>query len=114
MPKTAPDKRLQEEAIAFVATLGNNGSEAARRTGVKKSTLWRFLQTGCAMEETRSAIREGISRNKSETTALNEPSFKSRQGKASITADDLKAIRAICQNMITLVDEYESSSGGAN
>ncbi|WP_124470903.1 hypothetical protein [Burkholderia ubonensis] len=109
MPKIQPDEALLVEIRSFVRESGG-ASRAAAALGVEKTLLWRFCSSGRAIERNRSRLRDALSalknatakRNVAESTAAVAVEAAQHQ----ISASNLKEMRALFQNMITLIDAY--------
>jgi hypothetical protein len=118
MPKIVKDDLLQDKVRALVQAAGSYAA-AARMLDINKVTIWRFHETGCAIDRTRVAIKEALRRVESEIN--NKKSVTDNAGnvtnslgkKTDLQVPDLRMIRAFCQSMIALVDAYESIDTGS-
>jgi hypothetical protein len=108
MPRVSKDVELHGEVRAFVSNSGGV-AKAARLLGFDRSTLWRFLKTGCALEQTRLKIQAGLKRNESATNAPLRNRMEAVLDKepVPVLGDELKVMRAFCQKMMALIDMYE-------
>lgn len=112
MPKLSKDVKLHQDVQNFVKAAGTV-SQAARELGVDRVTLWRFYHSGCALDRTRHALSQAISRNKSVTTEnLAHETTTTRTTPRVVSEEDLRTMRSICNGMMTLIEMYEQQLSG--
>lgn len=113
MPKVHSDNTLLLQVRKIVENHGGC-SPAAKFLEVDKTTLWRFIKTGCAIERTRVTLRKSVVRHEN---AINENSSalnKTLQGKeATLSLDDLQRMKTMLQMMILVIDSYAASAPNA-
>lgn len=114
MPRVLEDVKLRDEVRQFVSDTGSI-SKAAQLLGFDRTTLWRFHNTGCALEQTRLKIQAALKRNESATNASSHSGTESIPGKdlAPVLGDELKVMRAFCQKMLAMIDMFEHQTSVA-
>lgn len=116
MPKVVVDKDLKDEVAAIINTLGS-GKKAADAMGVDRTMVWRFNNTGRAIEKNRKALKDGIARYKNETKPEHrETHFDTIDLHNMNMGEDLKFLRSLCNKVLTILDGYENlmANGAGN
>jgi hypothetical protein len=113
MPKVPEDQDLRSQIEEFVRHVGTNEA-AATLLDINKSTLWKFRRGGCAIDRTRTILREGLARNK-----RNENDKESEINGAESNVihktllpdqlEDLGKWRSMFQTMIVVIDLFEQT-----
>lgn len=106
MPKVVTDNALLAEVLAIEKLVGSR-SKLALQLGVDRATFWRFCRTGRAIDKTREAIRQGLMRNKSETTGSIGKVEISIENSFGVNIHDMQSIRSLCNTVLTVLDGYE-------
>lgn len=112
MPKVNKDNELFEKVVAIIRSVGSV-SEAARRLGVNKATLWRFSKGGRAIGRTRAALVQALALIESETARPSEPHRSQERGIEGFPVEDLRGMRELCNRMVAWIDMAEKASANA-
>lgn len=110
MPKIAPDDNLLIKVRALVA-MHAGCSAAAKFIGIDKVTLWRFLNTGAAIERNKAKLRSAV--EECENEPGERKSEKSEAGAGlqnGLSLDNLETMKSMCQTMILVIESYMASS----
>jgi hypothetical protein len=109
MPKVKEDLDLVRKTRLLVERLGGIGV-AAHYAGMDKTTLWRFLKNGRAIEKNRELLRIalGVQKNEMPGASNEQNAKKSETAAARPLPHDLRRIRAMCQSMMVVIDMYET------
>lgn len=111
MPKVKEDLDLVSKTRDLVDRLGSLGV-AAQHVGMDKTTLWRFLKNGRAIEKNRELLRRalGVQQKEMQSASGEQNAKKSETAAARQLPHDLQRIRAMCQSMMVVIDMYETWS----
>jgi len=107
MPKVGTDSELLAQVLALEEEVGNL-SKIAVLLNVDRSTLWRFIRTGRAIERNREMIRSGLLRIKSETNVQTAQVNEATPFTLSASIhEDVRMLRSLCTTVLTVLDGYE-------
>jgi hypothetical protein len=110
MPKIAPDDNLLIEVRALVAKHAGC-SAAAKFIGINKATLWRFLNTGAAIERNKAKLRAAVKEHENEPREPKSETSEADEGSRNrLSLDDLERMKSMCQTMILVIESYMASS----
>lgn len=109
MPRVETDEALLREVRRYVESAGGV-TKAARALGMDRSTLWRYLQSGSAIERNRAKLRQVARSQENETTAQ-ESATNEQLPAASLAGcsiDELRKVRSMCRQAVMVIDWYEA------
>jgi hypothetical protein len=110
MPKIDRDDNLLIKVRALVAK-HSGCSAAAKFIGINKATLWRFLNTGAAIERNKAKLRSAVDKPENEPCERKSETSEAGAGaRNGLSLDDLERMKSMCQTMILVIESYMASS----
>lgn len=113
MPRIERDKSLQERLIQVVQEAGNP-SAAAARLGLSRTLVWRFYNSGCAIQRSRLKIEVALDAWSSQVSKPTRSEMKNEANASflqleKLSPEEFRTMRKYFQSMVAMMDLFEEN-----